>query len=39
MNEAESTLLSEYACSLSGKAEGTLEAYLRILRQYEVDTP
>ncbi len=34
MNEAESPLLSEYACSLSGKSEGTLEAYLRILRQF-----
>ncbi len=34
MDETESPLLSEYAWSLSGKSEGTLEAYLRILRQF-----
>lgn len=34
MDEAESPLLSEYARSLAGKTEGTLEAYVRILRQF-----
>jgi site-specific recombinase XerD len=34
LDEAESPLLAEYAWSLSSKSEGTLEAYLRILRQF-----
>lgn len=34
MDESQGQLLSEYARSLSGKTEGTLEAYIRILRQF-----
>ncbi len=34
MDDAQGQLLSEYAWSLSGKSESTLEAYLRVLRQF-----